>query len=223
MNSMPKTKTKLTLSRSFDSRVERSERVLKVAEAFGIGLEDKQWVVYKDVELTVVQGDILYVKGQSGSGKSCLLRDIAAGLAADGLKVVTIDDVVMTDEPIIDQLGSTMIEATQLLAQAGISDAYLFIRKPSELSDGQRYRFKLAKLMEIDADVWVADEWGAVLDRACAKIISFNLQKVARKRGKTVVVATTHTDLIDELGPDFVITKRFQERIDVESKLDAGT
>lgn len=219
MNSTPKnppSKTKLTLSRSFNSRVERSDRVLKVAEAFGIGLEDKEWVVYKDVELTVHQGDVLYVRGQSGSGKSCLLRDIAAGLEADGLKVVALDDVVLTDEPIIDQLGTTMIEATQLLAQAGISDAYLFIRKPSELSDGQRYRFKLAKLMEIDADVWVADEWGAVLDRPCAKIISFNLQKVARKRGKTVVVATTHTDLIDELGPDYVITKRFQERIDVQ-------
>jgi ABC-type ATPase with predicted acetyltransferase domain len=216
-------KVRLNLSRSFNSRVERSDRVLKVAEAFGIGLEDKEWVVYKDVEITVHQGDVIYVKGQSGSGKSCLLRDIAAGLAQDGKKVVSLDDVVLTDEPIIDQLGTNMIEATQLLAQAGISDAYLFIRKPSELSDGQRYRFKLAKLMEIDADVWVADEWGAVLDRACAKIISFNLQKVARKRGKTVIVATTHTDLIDELGPDYVITKRFQERIDVEGPLNDRT
>lgn len=211
-------KSKLTLNQAFTSYVERSERVIKVAEAFGIGLEDKEWVVYKDLELIVHQGDVIYVTGQSGSGKSCLLRSIAFGLAEDGLKVRSIDDVVLEDIPIIDQLGTSMTEATQYLAQAGISDAYLFIRKPSELSDGQRYRLKLAKLLEMDADVWVADEFGAVLDRVTAKVVAYNLQKVARKAKKTVVVATTHTDLVEELGPDILITKRFQERVDVKVK-----
>lgn len=210
------TKTKLNLSRSFSTRVERSERVIKVAEAFGIGLEDRDWTIYENVNIDVHQGDVIYVKGQSGSGKSCLLRDMASGLEDAGLKVARIDDLPIDDRPIIDQLGDNMTRATQLLGQAGISDAYLFIRKPSELSDGQRYRFKLAKLLEMDAEVWVADEFGAVLDRPCAKIVAYNLQKVARKAGKTVIVATTHTDLIEELGPDYVITKRFQERIDVQ-------
>lgn len=209
-------KSKLTLNRSFSTRVERSERVIKVAEAFGIGLEDKSWVVYENLELTVHQGDVIYVKGQSGSGKSCLLRDISAGLEADGLKVARIDDVPLTEEPIIDQLGESMIDATRLLAQAGISDAYLFVRKPSELSDGQRYRFKLAKLLEMDADVWVADEFGAVLDRITAKVVAFNVARTARKLKKTLIVATTHTDLQDELGADYEITKRYNDRIDVE-------
>lgn len=209
-------KTKLNLSRAFTTYVERSDRVIKVAEAFGIGLEDKSWAIYDNLALEVHQGDVIYVTGQSGSGKSCLLRDIAAGLEEDGLKVVRLEDVPVDDRPIIDQLGDDMIEATRLLAQAGISDAYLFIRKPSELSDGQRYRFRLAKLLESDADVWVADEFGAVLDRVTAQCVAYNLQKVARKAGKTVVIATTHTDLVDELGPDLLITKRFQDRIDVQ-------
>lgn len=211
-------KTKLSLNQSFTSYVERSERVIKVAEAFGIGLEDKEWVVYKDLKLTIHPGDVIYVTGQSGSGKSCLLRSIADGIRQDGLKVMSMDDVVLEDKPIIDQLGTTMTEATQYLAQAGISDAYLFIRKPSELSDGQRYRLKLAKLLESDADVWVADEFGAVLDRITAKVVSYNAQRVARRAGKTLVVATTHTDIGDELGPDLMITKRFQDRIDVKVK-----
>lgn len=213
-------KSKLKLSQSFTSYVNRTERVIKVAEAFGIGLEDKEWVVYKDLDLTVRQGDVIYVTGQSGSGKSCLLRSIACGLEEDGKSVARIDDVPLSEQPIIDQIGSSMIEATQLLAQAGISDAYLFIRKPSELSDGQRYRFRLAKLLESGADIWVADEFGAVLDRATAKVVAYNLQKVARTHGKTVVVATTHTDLLDELGPDYVITKRFQDRVDVKGPFD---
>ena len=209
----------MCLNKAFTSYVERSERVIKIAEAFGIGLEDKEWVVFKDLKLEVSPGDVIYITGQSGSGKSCLLREMAAGLAEAGRKVVSMDDVLMEDKPIIDQIGRDMNEATQLLALAGISDAYLFIRKPSELSDGQRYRFKLAKLLESEADVWVADEFGAVLDRVTAKVLSYNCQKVARASSKTFIAATTHIDLVDELGPDMIIRKRFQERIDVEVPL----
>lgn len=210
-------KTKLTLNRAFTSYVERSDRVIKVAEAFGIGLEDKNFTIYEGLELQVRQGDVIYITGQSGSGKSCLLRDIAAGLADDGKVVANIDQVQLEDRPVIDQLGKDMSDATRLLAAAGISDAYLFIRKPSELSDGQRFRVRLAKLLESSADVWVADEFCAILDRVTAKVLAFNTQKIARSTGKTVVVATTHTDLADELAPDLKITKRFQDRIDVKT------
>lgn len=207
---------KLRLNKTFTSYVERSERVIKVAESFGIGLEDREWVVFKNLEIGVDQGDVIYVTGQSGSGKSCLLREMAAGLAAQGKTVRSIDDVQFDDRPIIDQIGDDMTHATQLLAMAGISDAYLFVRRPSELSDGQRYRFKLAKLLEAPGDVWIADEFGAVLDRVTAKVVAYNLQKVARKHGKTVIVATTHTDLIAELGPSLIVRKRFQDRIEID-------
>jgi ABC-type ATPase with predicted acetyltransferase domain len=213
---------KLRLDKSFTSYVERSERVIKVAESFGIGLEAREWVVFKDLEIPFNDDDVIYVTGQSGSGKSCLLREMASGLSDEGKLVAYLDDVQFDDRPIIDQIGVTMLEATQLLSMAGISDAYLYIRKPSELSDGQRYRFRLAKLIELNADVWVADEFGAVLDRVTAKVVAYNLQKVARKNKKAVIVATTHTDLIDELGPDLLIRKRFQDRIELEVK-PAGT
>lgn len=187
---------------------------MAVAEAFGIGLDDKVFTVFDDLEIPWRSTDIIYVNGQSGSGKSVLLREMAQELMLQGFKVASIEGVAYRDDvPIIDQLGSNMTEATTLLAMAGISDAYLYIRTPAELSDGQRYRFRLALLLERDADVWVADEFGAVLDRVTAKVCAFNLQKVARSAGKSVIVATTHTDLIDELAPDLVVTKRFHDRV----------
>jgi ABC-type ATPase with predicted acetyltransferase domain len=67
---------------------------------------------------------------------------------------------------------------------AGLNDAYLFVRKPSEMSDGQKYRLKIAKLIESGADVWVADEFGAVLDRVTAQVVASNLQRAARKVGQ---------------------------------------
>lgn len=215
---------KLKISKAFSSSVERTPRVLDIAEAFGLGLSDKQFVVFSDFDVQIEQGDVVYITGQSGSGKSLLLREIASQLAASGKKVANLDQVSLEERPLIDQIGKTTSEAVELMNRAGVGDAYLFIRNPSHLSDGQRYRMRLAKLIEGgEADVWVADEFGAVLDRVTAKVIAFNLQKLARALGKTLIVATTHTDLAAELGPSVVITKRYGDRVDLRYESDDGS
>lgn len=213
---------KYTLNKSFDTRVKRTDRVLDVAEAFGLGLEDKQFHVLRDVEIDVNPGDVVYITGQSGSGKSQMLKSLQEEMAKSGKKIANIDDVEMEETPIIEQVGKNLNEALGILSRAGINDAYLVIRKPSELSDGQRYRFKMAKLFTQDADVWVADEWAAVLDRVTAKTLSFNSQKWARSLGKTLIVATTHDDMIEELAPSIIVRKRFNDRITIESKNDGN-
>ena len=207
--------SKFVINRSFQSAVVRSSRVLEVAEAFGLGLEDKDFVVYKDFEIDVPQGSIVYITGQSGSGKSLLLRELSERLGATQ-EVADIERVEMKEIPLIDQVGKDTNDAARILSMAGINDAYLFIRKPSELSDGQRYRFKIAKLMESSARVWVADEFGAILDRTTAKIVSLSLRKFAKKVGATVIVATTHKDLRDELAPTVYVDKRLKDKIVVE-------
>lgn len=205
------------IDRSFTSSVERTARVLELAEGFGLGLSDKKFVIYDNLAIDIEQGDVVYITGQSGSGKSLLLRDLKAQMAATKV-IADLNEVDLDlDCPVIDQLGQNTTDATRLLALAGISDAWIYIRKPGELSDGQRYRLRLAKLIENEAaDVWIADEFGAVLDRVTAKCVAFNCQKVARRLNKTLMVATTHTDLKEELGPSLTITKRFRERVDVE-------
>ena len=211
-----------TIDRRFTSTVERTPRVFEIAESFGLGLSSKEFVIYDQLPVEVRQGDVVYIEGQSGSGKSLLLRDLSAAMRAQGLKVADLNEIELTDAPVIEQVGRTTTEATNLLALAGISDAWIYIRKPSELSDGQRYRLKLARVLEAEADVWIADEFGAVLDRATAKVVAFNCQKLARRHGRTLMVATTHTDLGTELGPDLRITKRFRERVEMETNRAAA-
>jgi len=203
------------VTRSFRTRVARSERVLAMAEAFGLGLEEKEFHVFQNLPIEIDRGDVVYITGQSGSGKSQLLRELTRQMREEGLVVADIDQVKLEDQALIDQIGANMQEAIELLSRAGINDAYLAIRRPEELSDGQRYRLRLAKLMESNADVWVADEFGAVLDRETAKVVSYNAQKLARARGVTLMVATTHTDLVEELAPTITVTKRFQERVNI--------
>ena len=207
---------KYVISKSFTTRVPRSERVLAIAEAFGLGLEEREFTLFRELELQVEPGDVVYINGQSGSGKSCLLRELAGQMRDSGLRVADIDQVELREDcALIDQLGTTMQSAIELLSRAGINDAYLAIMRPAQLSDGQRYRLRLAKLFESDAHVMVADEFGAVLDRVTAKTVAFNAQKLARASGKVLIVATTHTDLVDELGPSLIIKKAYQDRVEI--------
>lgn len=208
--------TEYTITRKFNTSVERTPRVLEIAESFGLGLSDKEFVVYDGLVIDVKPADVVYITGQSGSGKSLLLRDLSEQQTAAGLKVADLNKIELPERPVVELLGKSTNEALDLLAKAGISDAWIYIRKPSELSDGQRYRLKLAMLMDSDADVWIADEFGAVLDRVTAKVVAFSMQKVSRRAGKTFMVATTHDDLVEELAPDLTITKRFREKVEVE-------
>jgi ABC-type ATPase with predicted acetyltransferase domain len=205
--------TTYKIDKRFHTTVERTDRVLEIAEAFGLGLDDKEFVVFDNQPIDIEQGDIVYVTGQSGAGKSTVLRELAERMVEGGLNVVTIDEVPLLDCPLIDQIGKNTTEALNFLSIAGLNDAYLFIRKPAELSDGQRYRFRLAKIIESGAQVWVADEFLAVLDRVTAKVLAFNLQKIARKVGATVIVATTHGDMVDDLAPSLYIEKRYREKV----------
>lgn len=204
-----------TVNQSFKSQVVRSTRVLEVAEAFGLGLEEKEFTVYNGFQVEVKQGDVVYITGQSGSGKSLLLRELHRQIGLEQ-EVANIDTVELKEIPLIDQVGTNTDEAIKILSMAGLNDAYLFIRKPSELSDGQRYRFRVAKLLESKARVWVADEFGAVLDRTTAKAVSLNVRRFAASVGATLIVATTHKDLREELAPTLYVDKRFKDKILVE-------
>lgn len=209
------------LNKQFDTEVERSQRVLDVAEMFGLGLDDKTFVVLKDLELDIHDGDIVYITGQSGSGKSMILKELRQAFESAGKRVANIDEVELLDKPIVDQVypkEKTLNKTLELFSLVGLSDANLFLRKPNELSDGQCYRFRLAKMIESGAEVWMADEFLAVLDRVTAKVIAYNIQKIARKVGATLIVATTHRDMVEDLAPDLYIEKRYQDKVKVSDE-----
>jgi GNAT superfamily N-acetyltransferase len=69
--------------------------------------------------------------------------------------------------------------------------------------------------MESGRQWWLMDEFAATLDRDTAKIVAFNLQKLARRMGKAVIAATTHGDLFEDLNPSVHVHKRFGEEITI--------
>jgi GNAT superfamily N-acetyltransferase len=128
-------------------------------------------------------------------------------------------------------------ERLERLALCGLSEARLLLRTPAELSDGQRYRFRLAyalarasaPLADSGRGVPVtqhsglstqhfvlADEFCAVLDRTLAKVLAFNVRKLATRTGVGFLLATTHDDLLDDLSPDLHVRCLGDGRIEVE-------
>jgi energy-coupling factor transporter ATP-binding protein EcfA2 len=115
----------------------------------------------------------------------------------------------------VETVSKTLEEALELLSRVGLNDAFLFLRTYDQLSDGQKYRNKIAKMIESGAQFWILDEFAATLDRDTAKIVAYNLQKLARQQGRAVLAATTHTDLFEDLNPSVHIHKQFGKEITV--------
>ena len=198
-------------------------RTLAVAEAFGLGVDKtRTQILYDNIQLHIGPRDIVYITGESGSGKSILLKHLEKLLAPDTFNIRQIH--VECTKPLIDTVGKTVEEGLELLSRVGLNDAFLFIRKYSQLSDGQKYRYRIAKLIEADRQYWIMDEFCSTLDRDTAKIVAYNVQKLARQEGKTVLAATTHTDLFEDLKPSVHIHKRFGKEVKVQyypNKLNA--
>jgi DNA polymerase elongation subunit (family B)/ABC-type lipoprotein export system ATPase subunit len=200
------------ISHSFKTKAEITDRTIMVAEAFGLGIDDeKSFTIYDNVELKVKTGDIIYITGDSGSGKSWILNNVFAKMP----NAISINDLKIDDnEVVVEGVGKNLNDALMKLNIAGLGDAFLYLRKYSQLSDGQKYRYRIAKFIDHEEKaIWILDEFCATLDRTTAKIVATNLHKIARKLSKTVVVATTHTDLLEEIKPTVHIVKGYESDI----------
>ncbi|MDW8063589.1 MAG: hypothetical protein RMI43_05415 [Candidatus Caldarchaeum sp.] len=202
------------LTRVFGGAVAKSERVSDVSALMGLSLEDVVLPVYVDVEIDVEVGDVVYVTGESGGGKSLLVRHLAAEMARHpDFSPVAASWELLKDvrrrRPLVDCVGRDVHEAVEILSAAGLSDAFTWFRSYEQLSDGQRMRFLFAKALDSGAKTIVLDEFCSSLDRETAKATAYTLQKAARRRRLTLVAATAVDDLSEDLNPTLKVVKHF--------------
>ena len=196
----------------------RSLMTAQVADLFGLSEIEAPHIVAENVTLDIQPGDVVLFTGPSGSGKSSLMREAGRQLGA-----VDVFALILPDVPLIEALTGTLEERLNALAACGLSEARLLLRTPTELSDGQRYRFRIAFALQISPlapipSPLLLDEFGAILDRTLAKVLAFNLRKLAARSGVGVLCATTHEDLLEDLNPDVHVKCLGEGHIEVERR-----
>jgi ABC-type ATPase with predicted acetyltransferase domain len=188
-------------------------RVREVMRMFGIDRERLEQPLCHEVEVELLKGDICYITGPSGAGKSLLLRKLYEQTSGNK---VWFDNIPLAKErATVDCFEGTLIESLRALSKAGLSDAFCVLNQPAKLSDGQKWRYRLARAMTCGAEYIFVDEFCSTLDRITAATIAWNLRKWSAKTGVTCVLASCHDDILADLQPDVVIVKHLSGPADV--------
>ena len=140
--------------------------------------------------------NILLICGKSGSGKSTLLKEIGTPpkLEYDYTKAVVSQFPNLDEEEVCD-----------LLCGVGLSSVPTWLRKPQELSNGERARLDLCMSLyrAREAGIALIDEFSSVVNRDVAKSMSYALQRYVRQKKLKVVICSCHFDIIEWLTPDY--------------------
>ncbi|HPC95238.1 MAG TPA: ATP-binding cassette domain-containing protein [Sedimentisphaerales bacterium] len=186
-----------------------SERVVMLCRMFGVTLErlvDKGPV--HQCALQIEPGDIVCITGPSGSGKSVLLRELERSIPAGDR--INLDEIPLPDDQtVIDCFDSDLVASLQMLTAAGLGSVFGLVNRPCLLSDGQKYRFRLARALAMSRPFVFADEFCSALDRITAATVACNTARFIRRTRTTLIVATSHDDILMDLAPDAIVVKDF--------------
>ncbi len=191
----------------------RSLAANRVTDLFGLSPVEAPLIVADNVVLDLQPGDVVLFLGPSGSGKSSLLRAVGDALQAQDAQAMPLPDL-----PLVDALQGDLPTNLERLSMCGLSEARLMLRTPAELSDGQRARFRLAVALDARPSWVMADEFAALLDRPLAKVLAFNVRKLATRTGTGFLLATTHDDLLDDLNPNVIVRCHGEGQIDIDRR-----
>ena len=180
--------------------------------------------VVRDFSLTVGDGQVVCLCGESGCGKTSILKAVLGFVDYEGR--VRVDGKEMTDRNTHElrkqmayvpqefimphETVKEMVESVvELAANAGAGfskeklmmewgklklDESLYERKTSELSGGQRQRIMISLVGLLQKRLLLIDEPTSALDAASTRLVSQYIRALARERQMSVL-AVTHSDV----------------------------
>lgn len=205
----------LAANKKFEWDLPVTEKSASVLRAFGMTVQRlKNNVITHQCEVKLGGGEICYITGPSGSGKSVLIREFYNNFSSD--EKININDIPLPDgKTCADCFDGGFLETLRTLSCAGLTDVFCVLNSPANLSDGQKYRYRTAKALAGDARFIFADEFCSNLDRVTAAVISANIRKFATTRGKAFVLASSHEDLLADLQPEIIVIKHLAGQAEV--------
>jgi len=189
------------------------------------------------VDFSLRRGEIVWLLGGNGSGKSTFLK-LLAGLYHAGSGQISVDGVdvrvlgysnyrelfsaVFSDYHLFDRLyGMSNVDDNKVASLLRLMQLERKTRwqrgrfENQELSTGQRKRLALLVSMLEDKPIYIFDEWAAEQDPAFRELFYKTLVPDLQARGKTIVAATHDTDA---LTGGRVLTMEFGKFVEPQPK-----
>jgi ABC-type ATPase with predicted acetyltransferase domain len=200
----------------------QSNRVTEIIRWFGLDHSKPQDQIEIDIPAPV-GGQIILLNGPSGAGKSRLLHRIRQQWKREtNCRWLDLADLELPNHAVVDCFPHSTLEETLLgLNRVGLAEAWDYIRPPIALSEGQKFRLRLAiglarvgeksprlgrGLSSQEISVLACDEFCAILDRITARVVARTLRRTLNnQKNVCAIVATSHDDLVKALQPDILI------------------
>lgn len=207
--------SRYNVSKSFRWQGKLTDKVVQVCRMFGLTADRlTQRCIINNCRLEINDGDIVYITGPSGAGKSVLLKELEKAVPAS--EMINLARIKLAkDKTLIDCIDADLLTSLRMLSTAGLNDVFCILNQPANLSEGQKYRFRLAMAMAAEKKFIFADEFCSELDRITAAVISYNIHKFAKQTGTTFILASSHDDMLLDLAPDVLVVKELSEKTQV--------
>ncbi len=193
--------------RIVDTAATRSQRLLEACAMLGLGVRPVDppaappslHPLALDAARSLAPGGHLHISGESGTGKSTLLRALEHALRHAGhtcRRVTPPNPRHLGRRSVIDLCRGSVDEALATLACAGLAEGPLLASPARLLSEGQRWRLGLALAMQHLAATprttrrWLlADEFVASLDARTARWVCHASARWAQREGVCIIAA----------------------------------
>ncbi len=196
-----------TVSKSFNWQGTITDKVASVCRMFGLTADRLiERRLNHSCKLEINDGNIVFITGTSGAGKSVLLGELEKSIpASDRVNLARIK--LPRDKTLIECIDGDLLRSLRMLSIAGLNDCFCILNQPCNLSEGQKYRFRLAMALASRKKFIFADEFCSELDRITAAVISYNVHKFAKRNGTIFILASSHDDILLDLSPDVLVVK----------------
>jgi len=185
-----------------------SDRGRLVCAQFGLSPGEEAVTVADGLRLRLRPGQIILLLGPSGSGKTSILKAIAERTGGRWVGRRRFPP----GRAVVDGVAprGSLRHALALLTSCGLAEPRLWLRCHADLSEGEQWRAGLART--IGAALWrrrpppvLCDEFTARLHRRAARATAFNLRKLIRRTGLTLIAAAAQDDVVDDLQPNTIV------------------
>ena len=194
---------------------------IRISKSYG------EQTVFDGFSLDIQEGQILCILGESGGGKTTLLKSLARLISFDG-ELENVPEKVgyifqeprllqnLTIEENLQYVGGMVESIDDILRKTELFD--MRKKRPKELSGGEKQRVAIARAFLSDAPLLLLDEPFSSLDTALKIRLSNVFADLWKSKRPTVVYVTHDVEEACMLGQRIVVLKDGKAVCDVNAE-----